>query len=132
MVEERARIRSKTVVSLIVLISAKFERSLSTPSNVVRCMTTYQQGVGQLDPGMDCVKAAPSASHLCAVNPDGAEHLTRPDLQPVVAFLFARVKGLDLNDCKNACIQGSPDLVLQATDCEVVEHRAQKRVSGCA
>ena len=88
-------------------------------------MTTYQQGVGQLDPGMDCVKAAPSASHLCAVNPDGAEHLTRPDLQPVVAFLFARVKGLDLNDCKNACIQGSPDLVLQATDCEVVEHRAQ-------
>ena len=74
-------------------------------------------------------------SHLCAVNPEGAERRTRPDLQPVVGYLITRVKGLDLNDFKKLqqmqCIQESRDLVLNLEAkrnqeniyCEVVEGR---------
>ena len=69
-----------------------------------------------LDPGMDGMKGTPLASHLCAVNPEGTDPLTRPGLQPVLDFLITRVKGLDLNDSKKLqpmqCIQGSRDQVL--------------------
>ena len=74
-----------------------------------------------LDPGMDGCESNTTS----VTSPEGVDHLTRPDVQPVVGLLF---KGLDLNDYSHKCsaskdpVHGPSSRGEQSKDCEVVEH----------